>query len=234
MVAVPFSLAILTKFVSIECAMKPKFYLVGLTIAFLEEFITQGLLKRNLVGWIIPTIIAFLPFLIIVRLIDKLLYKRLGEDRAVLAYYVIAGGIGLMIEWFVIGLSRWSSPGTDPLLTAVFQVGMFSFWGSVAFAPRLLLDQRSSVAAVRKLYKRFLIVDYAFIYFITLLSSGGVQFAVGVISVLAMFTSLNFFYFRYFRILKFQVVLRKGPQKEDTRMQVPTEVQGKRMIPTKP
>src|SRR5262249_28345366 len=39
-----------------------RFYLLGLMIAGLEEFITQGVLKNNLSGWIIPTLIAFLPF----------------------------------------------------------------------------------------------------------------------------------------------------------------------------
>jgi hypothetical protein len=48
-------------------------YLVGLAIAFLEEFITQGILKRGLAGWIIPAIIAFVPFLIVVRHIGKVL-----------------------------------------------------------------------------------------------------------------------------------------------------------------
>jgi len=41
---------------------KPGFLVVGLTVAFLEEFITQGVLKKNPAGWIIPTIIAFFPF----------------------------------------------------------------------------------------------------------------------------------------------------------------------------
>lgn len=228
-------MAKLTKSVNIGYAMTFKFYIIGLTVAFLEEFITQGVLKRNLLGWIIPTIIAFIPFLVAVRLVDKILQKRLGEHRAVLAYYVMAGGIGLMIEWFIIGLSPWSSPGSDPLLMLVFQLGMFSFWGSVAFAPRLLLDERNSIVAVRKMYKRFLIAGYAFIYFITVLASGGPQFAVGIISVLATFTLLNFFYFRYFRILKFQVVFKESRQEEENaEAQTPTELLGKRMIPTKP
>ena len=50
-----------------------KFYGIGLIVAGLEEFITQGVLKNNLGGWIIPTVIAFLPFLIIVRVVSKFL-----------------------------------------------------------------------------------------------------------------------------------------------------------------
>jgi len=135
---------------------KPRFYLVGLAVAFLEEFITQGILKRNLADWIIPALIAFLPFLIAVRQIGNVLQGRMIESNATTSYYVISGVIGLMIEWLVIGLSTWSNPASDPLLTIIFQLGIFSFWGSVAFAPRLLLDRRDSIARVRRWYKRFL------------------------------------------------------------------------------
>ena len=38
---------------------KPRFYAIGLAVAVVEEFITQGVLKRSLVGWIIPSFIAF-------------------------------------------------------------------------------------------------------------------------------------------------------------------------------
>jgi hypothetical protein len=65
-------------------------YLVGLAIAFLEEFVTQRILKRNLAGWIIPAIIAFVPFLIVVRHIGKVLARRMIESKAVTAYYLIS------------------------------------------------------------------------------------------------------------------------------------------------
>ena len=127
-----------------------RFYSIGLIVAFLEEFITQGVLKGNLVGWIIPTFIAFVPFLVTVRFISRILRERVGQERALLAYYVVAGSIGLMIEWFIIGLSPWNSPGANPVLMLIFQLGIFSFWGTVAFAPQLLLDRRTYVARVRK------------------------------------------------------------------------------------
>ena len=38
-----------------------KFCLVGLLVAGLEEFITQGVLKNTYGGWFIPTLIAFIP-----------------------------------------------------------------------------------------------------------------------------------------------------------------------------
>jgi hypothetical protein len=180
---------------------KPRFYVVGLSVAFLEEFITQGVLKRSLVGWIIPAIIAFLPFLIVVRLLGKRLEKRLIEPKAVLAYYLTAGFIGLMIEWFLIGLSPWSNPAADPLLMVIFQLGIFSFWGGVAFAPKLILDMRDSVARLRRWYKRYLVFGFVCIYLVTFSASRDAKFVAGIGSVLVTFLLLNFFYFKYIRTL---------------------------------
>jgi hypothetical protein len=62
---------------------RARFYLVGLAVAFLEEFITQGILKRNLAGWIIPTFIAGLEFekRDQVRWLRHLLELRYLEER---------------------------------------------------------------------------------------------------------------------------------------------------------
>ena len=142
-----------------------------------------------------------LPFLIVVRLISKRLDKRMVESQAVLAYYAIAGSIGLAVEWLLIGLSPWSNTSANPVLMLVFQFGIFSFWGSVAFAPKLLMDRRASVAQLRKWYRRCLPLGFASIYFVTFTASQQARFILGVGSVLATFILLNPFYFQYFRIL---------------------------------
>src|SRR3990172_4516178 len=105
-----------------------------------------------------------------------------------------------MIERFIIGLSPWNSPGTNPVLMLIFQLGIFSFWRTVAFAPQLLLDRRTSVAGVRKWYKRFLILGYAFIYFITLSATRQAQFTLSIASVLMIFNLADFFHFRYIQV----------------------------------
>jgi hypothetical protein len=179
-----------------------RFYLIGITIAGLEEFITQGVLKNNLGGWIIPTIIAFLPFLIIVRSIGQWLNRRMNEHTSALIYYLVAGGIGLAVEWFLIGLSPWSNPHAQPLVMLVLQLGMFSFWSSVAFTPRLLLDKRDFVFGVRRRFKRFLILGMAAIYGVTFAVSKEARFPAGIASVLIVFISMNFYYLQHFRALK--------------------------------
>jgi hypothetical protein len=193
--------------------LKLRFLLIGLLIAFLEEFITQGVLRRNLLGWIVPTLVAFLPFLLSLLVIRGLLRKRMAEPHAVLAHYLAAGGIGLAIEWFVIGLSPWSNPAADPLLMSIFQLGIFSFWGSVGFAPELLLDHRERFARVRIWFRRSLVAGFAMIYLITLSAPREAQFGTGIASVLLVFILLNGFYFRYMRIMQSQ---GPGPKTEAT------------------
>ena len=169
----------------------------------LEEFISQGVLKRNLVGWIVPTIIAFLPFLLGTGLIYKLLQRRLGNgNRLELSFYPLSAGIGLMVEWFLIGLSPWNSFGADPLVSTLFQLSMFSFWGSVAFVPRILQDKRLTVASLVKQLKRSLIAGFAIIYVLTFAVGRQAQFIIGIASIMGLFLSLNLFYVKYVRSWK--------------------------------
>lgn len=179
-----------------------RFYLIGMIVAGLEEFITQGVLKNNLGGWIIPTVIAFLPFLIIVRSTGQFLDRRVSEHKAAFLYFLVAGGIGLAVEWFIIGLSPWNNPDEPALATLAIQMGMFSFWSGVAFAPRLLLDKRDFVSPVRRRFKRFLMLGMAAIYCVTFAVAKEAQFLAGISSVLVTFISMNFYYFQYFRLLK--------------------------------
>jgi hypothetical protein len=179
-----------------------KFYGLGLIVAGLEEFISQGVLKNDFGGWIIPTIIAFLPFLIIVRTIGNVLDRYLSEHKAAWICYLISGGIGLAVEWFLIGLSPWRDPDAHPLGVLGLQIGMFSFWCGVAFTPRLLLDKRKIVSRVRTGFKWFWIAGMSVIYIVTFTVPKKAQFAAGIISVILTFVIMNLFYFNYLQRLK--------------------------------
>jgi hypothetical protein len=175
-----------------------KFVLLGLLVAGLEEFITQGVLKNSYGGWIIPTLIAFLPFLLIMVVVAWWLNRRLREWVAALIYYLVAGGIGLALEWFVIGLAPWRDPH---ILQVPFQLGMFSFWATVAFAPRLLLDRRDALSRIRRAYQIALIFLTAAVYACTLSAPREHRFPAGIASVLIAFLLLNVFHFLYLRAL---------------------------------
>lgn len=176
-----------------------KFYLIGLSIAALEEFITQGVLKDDLDAWITPTIIAFVPFLVVARLLGVFLDRALAKWQVTLVYYLTAGGIGLLFEWFVIGLAPWRDPNP---LEIPFQLGMFSFWGTVALGPRLLLDRQAAVASVQRWYGRFLLLALVVVYGAVLSASHETRFLAGIVSVIGSFLLLNCFYVAYVWTLK--------------------------------
>jgi len=181
-------------------------------VAILEEFITQGVLKRNPLGWIIPTFIAFLPFLLLASQIRRVLLRRIGrEARLDLEFYLVSGTIGLAVEWFLIGLAPWNlGLGTDPFLSIVFQIAMFSFWGSVAFVPKIILDRRQLIIGSRRWLRRFLVIGFASIYFVTFASGRTFQFEVGILSVMVFFLSLNLFFAKYLRT---EGTPQQGPSK---------------------
>jgi hypothetical protein len=122
----------------------------------------------------------------------------LSEGRAALAYYLAAGGLGLLFEWLVMGLSPWSNPN---LLQIPFQLGMFSFWAAVAFAPRLLLDHRAGVSRLRKWCQRFLALGFLAIYAIAFAASPPARFPLTIAAVISTFILLNAFHFCYIRAL---------------------------------
>jgi hypothetical protein len=180
-----------------------KFFLYGLAIAGLEEFITQGVLKGSYVLWIF-TLIPFVVFLGIAGCIRAALHKTARGWRAAALYYVITGGIGLAVEWFIIGLSPWSDRGSPLLLIALFHTGMFSFWGTVALAPHILLDCRPETAALQRRLRWTFAVLMAVTYVLTFTSKAvgappGIQFLASIGPVVVTFLTMNVFYFQYFR-----------------------------------
>ena len=178
---------------------KLKFFLIGIAVAGLEEFITQGVLKDRPFGWIVPTLIAFGPFLGVMRLAGVLYDRRLAPARATALYYLTAGATGLALEWSMMGLAPWKNPSP---LQIVFQSGMFSFWGTVAMAPRFLLDNRPAVGIVRRQFRWALITGFAFVYILTFISPKEARFPVAIGAVLLVFLSLNVFYFAYVRAFR--------------------------------
>jgi hypothetical protein len=176
-----------------------RFCFVGLLVAGLEEFITQGVLKGDLGGWVVPTLLAFTPFLLGAMASDRLLRRRFGEAPAALAGYLGAGTVGLLFEWFAMGLSPWRDPN---LLQVPFQLGMFSFWCTVAFAPRICLDGRERLAGIRRAFVWALILGFVLIYGVAFAVPKDVRFAAVLTVVLLTFLVLNAFQFTYLRALR--------------------------------
>ena len=130
-----------------------KFFLYGLAIAALEEFITQGVLRGSYVLWVF-TLIPFAVFLGIAGCVRATLHRLVAGWRAAALYYLITGGIGLAVEWFIIGLSPWSDQTSPRVIIAIFHAGMFSFWATVAMAPHILVDRSPEVSLIQHRLRR--------------------------------------------------------------------------------
>ena len=184
-------------------AFAKKFFLYGLVIAALEEFITQGVLKESCFLWIF-TLIPFAVFLGIAGCVWAVLHRFATEWLAIVLYYLAAGTMGLAVEWFLIGLSPWSDPSSPLALIVVFHAGMFSFWGTVALAPRIVLDFRPQVAKLRRCFLRAFAAIGVMTYALTFAAKAmnaekNVQFLASVAPVVITFLTMNVFYVSYFR-----------------------------------
>jgi hypothetical protein len=183
-------------------AFAKKFFLYGLAIAGLEEFITQGVLKDSYFLWVF-TLIPFGVFLGIAGCVWAVLHKFAAGGRAAVLYYLAAGTTGLAVEWFLIGLSPWSDRTSPPVLIAVFHAGMFSFWGTVALAPRILLDSRPQIAKLRHRFLRAFtalgVVTYVLTFAAKAMSAEkDAQFLASIGPVVITFLTMNVFYVQYF------------------------------------
>jgi hypothetical protein len=112
--------------------------------------------------------------------------------------------MGLAIEWFIIGLSPWSDKSSPRWLVALFHAGVFSFWGTVALAPYILLDDRPENARLKRrflwTFAALMIVTYVLTFTAKVGGAGGdVQFLASIGPLTITFLTMNVFYGPYFR-----------------------------------
>lgn len=172
---------------------------IGSFFATVEEFLTVVVLKHDVPSYVFTLLVLFPAFLTFVyvssKLLDKLWHAEATRD---VAHFSVYGWLGLMIEWFLIGLSPWSNPSANPLVMLVFQLGMFSFWATVAFAPRLFLASREFSRRTRKSIMLFYVPYFTFVYVIGLSVPAEHRFATIIPLVIAGYLVLNVFYLAYF------------------------------------
>jgi hypothetical protein len=78
-------------------------------------------------------------------------------------------------------------------------LGLFSWYGSIALAPRLLLDCRPGLGELKKSFFRTFSILMGFVYAATLLASGNLRILSAIAGVLITFISMNYYYIRYFK-----------------------------------
>ena len=173
-----------------------KFFLYGLSIAASEEFLTQGVLKGSYFLWVF-TLIPFALFLLAASCLRNTIRSTADLDGSPQRfYYVFTGALGLGVEWFIIGLSPWRDTTSPLLLIILFHAGMFSFWGTVAVGPYLLLDDRQVMVKIKRSFVSLFVVLMAITYVLTLAAklshaSGNVQFLATIGPVILSFLTMN-------------------------------------------
>jgi hypothetical protein len=176
------------------------FIAIGSCFATVEEFLTVVVLKHDLGSYIFTLLILFPVFLSFVyfssRFVDRLVQGRPAQE---LLHYFVYGFAGLMIEWFLIGLAPWSNPAANPALMLVFQLGMFSFWATVGFAPRLFSSPGELSRQARRSVLRFYIPYFILVYIISLSVPQSLRFVTIIPLVIFGYLFLSLLYFVYFR-----------------------------------
>ncbi|HEY2979562.1 MAG TPA: hypothetical protein VGJ22_00145 [Anaerolineales bacterium] len=176
-----------------------RFVLVGTFFSTVEEFLTVVVLKHDLASFVFTLLVLFPVFLTFAflssRLFNRLLRREPARD---IAHFVIYGVFGLMIEWFLIGLAPWSDPSANPILMALFQFGMFSFWATVGFAPRLFISGAELARETRASILRFYIPYFALTYVVALTVPIELRFVAIIGLVIFGYAFLNLFYLKYF------------------------------------
>ena len=119
------------------------FVAIGSCFATVEEFLTVVVLRHDVASYVFTVVVLFPAFLLFVagtsHLTDRLVRRESLREPV---HFITYGLVGLMIEWFLIGLTPWSNPDAPVVLMVLFQVGMFSFWATVAYCAPAVAEPR--------------------------------------------------------------------------------------------
>jgi hypothetical protein len=179
-----------------------KFILIGSFFAAVVELVK--VLNGEYLGYLTVIIIPYLPFLLVVFYSMRLIDRRVKDiARAHIIHYLSYGILGLVVvEWLLIGLSPWSNPEANPIMMIVFQLAMLSYWGTVAFAPRMLLDDNKGMKKVKKLMMGFYIPYFVVAYIIGFSLPYEAAFPIVIIFQAIGHLLLNIFYYWFYRKLR--------------------------------
>jgi hypothetical protein len=176
------------------------FIAVGSFFATVEEFLTVVVLRRDVASYLFTLVVLFPVFLTFVWSSSWLLNRlaRRQPTQEVLHFFLY-GLLGLLlIEWLLIGLTPWSDPNAHPAVMLLFQLGMFSFWATVAFAPRLFLTPGELSRRARRAILAFYLPYFLAVYVVALSIPERWRFVVVIALIVFGYLTLNGFYLAYF------------------------------------
>jgi hypothetical protein len=174
---------------------------IGSVFATVEEFLTIVVIRGDVGAYVFTLLILFPVFLTFVWMGRLFIIDRLVRPRASqsLCHFFAFGVVGLMMEWFLMNLAPWSNPAAHPFVMLIFQLGMFSFWATVAFAPTLFIDQDQAGTTIRTALLRFYAPYFAVVYVIALAVPDSLKFVTIIPLVIFGYLFLNVYYLAYFR-----------------------------------
>ena len=142
---------------------------------------------RHAVGGFFHTIVSYVILLVTLYFIRKLFIAVFPKNfLGTVAWYVVLGGIGLVIEWFLLGNKGVAWYG---------QIAMFTFWGSFGMLPAIFAEQ-PTFSTVQKPT-----VIYLFCWIVIYLIAGFINPGLGLLLWILGSVILNYFYVRYFVLL---------------------------------
>jgi len=173
------------------------FILLGLLLATPGEILNQ-ILARNDIRAFRTTLFSYASLLLVGFFVGRIILAVVKKDSpAAVSYYLLFGSLGLAVEWCLLG----NAPVLD-VLQLITQPGMFTYWGTLVLGPRLIMDPDVSPGLRWSFVRFFLIYSSVYLLVAALIprNRGGVFF--GFIIFAAGTTALNYFYIRYFQVLR--------------------------------
>jgi hypothetical protein len=172
------------------------FILLGLLFSAPGEVLNQILARHDVRAFRTTlfsySILLFLGFLA-ARLLDWIISRRWA---AVLVHYLLFGTLGLAVEWVLLG----NAPVLDPF-QIVTQPGMFTYWGTMMLAPRMILEPVGTPGLRRNFVRFFAAFSAAYLLVAWLLPRDRGGIFLGFVIFAAGTAALNYFYVKYFRRL---------------------------------
>jgi hypothetical protein len=182
-----------------------KFIAIGSIFATVEEFLTVALLKRDIGAYLFTLLILFPIFLALVyfssRWLNRLSNSQLQQELTHFITYGLAGLI--IIEWLLIGFTPAKTIPAHPILGSLFQVGMFSFWSTVAFAPRLILNRDDLSRVIARKMLRFYTAYFIIVYIIAFALPRDKRFGPVVTLIICGYFTMNLWFARYFHLRRY-------------------------------
>ena len=174
------------------------FVAIGSAFATVEEFLTVIVLRHDVPSYLFTLFVLFPSYLTVVYLFGRSLDRLAPHQPARhLIHLLASGGLGLLLEWTLMGLSPWSNPAANPLLMLGLQLGMFAFWATVATAPRAFLDHSGPSRDARRQIIRFYVPYFAMVYVVGLSVPQRWRFGIIIPSVVVGYSVVAGILFRW-------------------------------------